>query len=177
MSGKINLYAPFPGVKDGLTLCTLLLDKKKLKEVLGVVKILDARITEVNEAIEVLGKANQMDRLLREAKQQDEEALFALGEAKKNAGEIQKDARSWAEDLRLKIVEREAKAAAREKILAEGEARLKADVERWKKDADKFEVAAVEREKTTVRLLEEAQGLKKRYEAALASMKAGVAAA
>ncbi len=33
--GKISLHAPFNGVKDGLTLCTLLLDEEKLKEVMG----------------------------------------------------------------------------------------------------------------------------------------------
>ena len=73
---KINLYAPFAGVKDGLTLCTLLRDPKKLEEVMGVIEILDGRIREVNEAIEILGKASRMDALLREATQKNQDAAF-----------------------------------------------------------------------------------------------------
>ena len=174
---KVNLYAPFAGVKDGLTLCTLLRDKKKLKEVLGVVEILDVRIAEINQAIETLGKASKMDALLREASQKNQDAAFVLNEAKESAGQIQQDAKTWADDLRSKLVKREKTVTAGEKALADGEARLKAGMDAWQADSAKSNVAIAKHEQTTARLLEQAKALKKRYETALASMKADVAAA
>lgn len=174
---KINLYAAFPGVKDGLTLCTLLQNKKKLKEVMGVIQILDDRTRKINESIEVLGKASKMDALLREANQKNQDATFALDQAKEEAGRIQRDAKSWADDLRSKIIEREKK-------LGDGEKKLAGDISQHisiqntlQADLAKREAKVAEREKTTVRLLDDAKTLKKRHETGLASMKAGVAAA
>lgn len=175
--GKINIYAPFPGVKDGLTLCTLLMDGKKLKEVMSVIKILDGRITEINEAIEVYGKASQMDVLLHKAEQTHQEALFELNEAKEAAGQIQKDAKSWADDLREKIVEREDAATTVEKTLAEDKSRFNADATAWQAEKVKREAELTDQKQLTARKLDEAGKLKIRYETALASMKAGVAAA
>lgn len=175
--GKISLHAPFNGVKDGLTLCTLLLDEKKLKEVMGVIKALEDERVALNEAIEVYGKASQMDVLLRKAAQKDQEALVALNVAKEDAEQTQTDARSAAEKLRVKIVEREDAVTVREKILDEGENRLKADVEAWQIKVVERETKISGQEKTTAVRLDEARKLKKRYETVLASMKAGVAAA
>jgi hypothetical protein len=175
--GKINLYASFPGVKDGLTLCTLLLDKMKLEDVLGVIKALDERTTGINEAIEVLGEASQMDVLLRNAEQKNQEALFELNEAKEAAGQIQKDAKSWAGDLREKIVEREDAVAVGEKALAEDTSRFNADAAAWQAAKAKCEAELADQTQIAARKLDEAQRLKKRYEIALNSMKAGVAAA
>jgi hypothetical protein len=175
--GKINLYAPFAGVKDGLTLCTLLSDKKRLKEVMGVVEILDGRITEINEAIEILGKASEMDVLLRKAKQKDQEALFALNEAKEAAGQIQRDAKSWADELRAKTVEREDAVTIVEKALAEDKSRFNADAVSWQATKVKREAELADQKQLTTRKLGEVEQLKERYETALGSMKAGVAAA
>jgi hypothetical protein len=174
---KVNLYAPFAGVKDGLTLCTLLRDAKKLEEVMGVIEILDGRIREINEAIEILGKASKMDALLREAKQKDQDALFVLNEANENAGQIQKDVKSWADDLREKIVEREDAVAAGEKALAEDKSRFNADAAAWQIAKAKCEAELADQTQLAARKLDEAVGLKKRYETALAVTKAGVAAA
>ncbi len=175
--GKISLHAPFAGVKDGLTLLTLLQDKKKLKEVLGVIQALEDERQALNEAIEVYGKASQMDVLLRKAAQKDQEAAAALREANENAGQIQKDAKSWADDLRVKLVEREGVVTAGEKKLAEDISRHIGIENTRQVDLAEREAKVAEREKTTFRLLDEAQKLKKRYETALASMKAGAAAA
>lgn len=174
---KINIYAPFPGVKDGLTLCTLLTDEKKLKEVMGVIEILDGRITEINEAIEVLGKASKMDSLLREANQKHQDAEFALNEAKEGAGQIQKDAKSWADDLRIRLVEREEIVAAGEKKLAEDAAQFNADIEARRTKMKEREAEVFEQQRVLGGQIEEAKKLKARHETALASMKAGVAAA
>ncbi len=174
---KVNLYASFPGVKDGLTLCTLLMDKKKLKEVMGIIEILDARIMEINEAIEVYGKASQMDVLLRNAEQKHQEALFELNEAKESAGQIQKDAKSWADDLREKIVEREDAVAIVEKTLAEDKSRFNADMEARQIKMKDREAEVFEQQRVLDGQVEEAKKLKARQAAALASMKAGVAAA
>lgn len=175
--GKISLHAPFNGVKDGLTLCTLLLDKKKLKEVMGVIKALEDERVALNEAIEVYGKASQMDVLLRNAGQKDRDAATALNEAKEKAGQIQTDARSWAEKLRVKIVEREDAVTVQEKTLVEGEIRFKADVDAWQIKMVEHETKISGQEKTIAVRLDEARKLKKRLDTALKSMKADVAAA
>ena len=175
--GKISLHAPFNGVKDGLTLCTLLLDEEKLKEVMGVIKALEDERVALNEAIEVYGKASKMDVLLRNARQKDQEAAAALNEAREKAEQIQTDAQSGAEKLCVKIVEREEAVTAREKILDVNENRLKANVDTWQIEVTERETKISGQEKTTAVRLDEARKLKKRYQAALASMKAGVAAA
>ena len=175
--GKINLLAPFPGVKDAITILTLLEDKKKLKEVLGVIKTLEDERQALNESIEVYGKASKMDVLLRNAGQKDQEAAAALSEAKEGAEKIQKDAKTWADDLCSKLVDREDAVKTGEKSLAEGEAQFKADVVRWDRGMKESNKKVAEREQTTLRLLGEAQKLKERHDIALDSMKAGVAAA
>ena len=175
--GKVSLHAPFAGVKDGLTLLTLLQDKKKLKEVLGVVKALEDERQALNEAIETYGKASQMDVLLRNAGQKDQEAATALNEAKEKAGQIQKDAKTWADDLRSKLVEREKAVTVSEEALAKDRSLFSADTDTWQGALAKSKAEIAEREKKTGRLLDEAQKLKNRYETALASMKADVAAA
>lgn len=174
---KYNIYGPFAGVKDGLTLLTLMDDKKKLKEMKGVLKALEDERQALNEAIEVYGKAKKMDGLLSMAETKNREADVALSAAKESAGQIQKDAKTWADDLRSKIVEREEAVTAGERKLAENEARHKVDVELWNKGVEQFEIKIAEREKTTVRLNDEALALKKRLDIALKSMKADVAAA
>ncbi len=174
---KINLYAPFAGVKDGLTLCTLLRDPKKLEEVMGVIEILDGRIREVNEAIEILGKASRMDALLREATQKNQDAAFELNEAKDSAGQIQKDVKSWADDLRKKIVAREDAVTIVEKSLVEDKSRFNADMEARQAKMKEREEEVFEQQRILSGQVEEAKKLKARQAIALASMKAGVAAA
>lgn len=174
---KFNLYGPFAGVKDGLTLLTLLSDKKKLKEILGVLAALEDERQALNEAIEVYGKAKKMDGLLMAAETKDREAASALAAAKENAGKLQKDAKTWADDLRSKLVTREKMLEASAKILADGKNRLKADTDAWQIKMVERETKIARQEKTTAARLDEARKLKKRYETALGSMKAGVAAA
>lgn len=174
---KYNIYGPFAGVKDGLTLLTLLQDKKKLKEIMGVIKALEDERQALNEAIEVYGKAKKMDGLLMSAEMKDREAASALAAAKESAGGIQKDAKTWANDLRGKLVTREKMLEASAKILADGENRLKADTDAWKAALAETQVGIAEREKRTLGLLDEAEVLKNRYAAALANMKADAAAA
>ena len=176
MSGKVNLYAPFAGVKDGLTLLTLLSDKKKLKEVLATVKILDERIIEINQAIEVYGKASKMDSLLRDAAQKDVDAQYELDEAKKAAEHIYRDTKSWADDLLARLKTREEVVAENEKILAAGRERLTSDTKTFDTRSAERESSISEREAKTVRLNEEAAVVKARLDTALENMKADVAA-
>ncbi len=174
---KYNLYAPFAGVKDGLTLLTLLQDKKKLKEIMGVIVALEDERQGLNEAIEVYGKAKKMDGLLSAAETKDREADAALSAAKESAGQIQKDAKTWANDLRSKIVEREEVVTAGEKKLAENEAHHKADVDRWEDKMKKRETEVFKQQRELGGQIAEAKEIKERHTVALASMKAGVAAA
>ena len=175
--GKINLHAPFAGVKDALTLLTLLQDKKKLKEILGVVKALEDERQALNEAIEVYGKASKMDVLLRNVQQKDQEAAVALREAKENAGQTQKDAKTWADDLRGKLVEREKVVTVLENTVVKDRSLFNTDRDTWQAALAEAKAEIAKREQTTARLLDEAKALKNRYETALASMKAGAAAA
>ena len=174
---KYNIYGPFAGVKDGLTLLTLLQDKKKLKEILAVITALEDERQGLNEAIEVYGKAKKMDGLLSAAETKNREAENRLADAKNAAGTIQIDAKSWAESLRAKIVEREEAVTAGEKKLAENEAHHKADVDRWEDKMKKRETAVFEQQRVLGGQIAEAKEIKERHAVALASMKAGVAAA
>lgn len=174
---KYNLYGPFAGVRDVFTLLTLMDDKKKRKEFLNVAKTLEEERGAINEAIEVYGKASKIEGLVMSAEAKDREAEAALAMAKESAGQIQTDAKTWAGDLRSKIVEREEAVTAGEKKLAENEAHHKADVDRWEDKMKKRETEVFEQQRVLGSQIAEAKKIKERHTIALASMKAGVAAA
>ena len=175
--GKVNLYAPFAGVKDGLALLALLQDKKRLKEVLGVVKLLDERIKEINEAIEVYGKANQIDGLLNAARQKSEEAERALAAAQDQAAEVQAEAQATVEANREALDGQAAAVAARENRVSAAEAA-------FKRKSEAQEAAMAEREANAAALgaqatarLAEAEETNARYQAMIDDVKKRAAAA
>ena len=174
---RVNLYAPFAGVKDGLTLCTLLLDKKKLEAVLGVVKELDDKITEINAAIEVYGKASKIDVLVRNAAQKDQEAGAALNEAVQQATNTKEEAKAWATIQREKVAQHETAVTKRESELSAAKAEFKTQSDAQQADLKARDAKVVENERKAEGLVAQHQKLKDRYEHALEALKVGVAAA
>ena len=170
MSGKINLYAPFAGVKDGLTLCTLLLDEKKLKEVTAVIQELDARIAEINEAIETYGKASEMDTLLRVAGQKNQEAKQTLAAARSQAEETLAQAQATIDSKRKALDGQAAAVVAREEHMTEAEAAFKTEAERQQADMTDREAKAAKREDKATADLAEAKETKARYERLIADI-------
>ncbi len=174
---KVSLYAPFAGVKDGLSLLTLLQDKKELEKVLEVVKTLDEKITEVNEAIEVYGKASKIDDLVRRTQQKEREAGAALNEAVQEATKTKADAKSWADQQRQKAVQREIAATERENELSKSQAAFNSVAESKRDELAAREKKIVENEQRAEALKGQYEKLKLRYENALEALKTGVAAA
>ncbi len=175
--GKINLHAPFAGVKDGLALCTLLSDKKKLREVLGVIEHLESERTKLNAAIEVYGKAGQIDGLLSAAKEKLTEATRRLDAAGAKAQGIELAAQKTADQQHGVLKERELALGEREKKLADGEARLKAASESAEAEMAKREKHAADLQTAAARAIAEGSKLKQRYTSALEKLKADVEAA
>ncbi len=170
MSGKINLYAPFAGVKDGLTLCTMLRDPEKLEEVLGTIKVLDERIDEINEAIETYGKASEMDTLLRVAGQDRREAAETLAAARVQAAEIVTEAEDGIFSDRKEVSAKAAALKQGQHALANAEAGFKAESEQQQADMTEREAAAAKREDKATADLAEAKETKARYERLIADI-------
>ena len=174
---KYELYAPFSGVKDGLTLLTLLQDKKKLAEVMGVLEALEGERTKLNEAIEVYGKAKKMDGLLHKAQENAALSEKALSEATANSETVRAEAKHWADELNRKSKTREADVKQREDAVEEGERLLENEKARFTQESKIAEAKIAKDEQTATKRLEEATALRDRYQKILDDMKAGAAAA
>lgn len=174
---KYNIYGPFAGVKDGLTLLTLLSDKKKLQEVLGVVKALEDEREALNEAIEVYGKAKKMDGLLSSAETKEALAEAELKKAMVNAEEIRSKARNWADGLGKKTQERATAVTHREDRVSVAESELARERARNDQENTKREATITENERIASGLLAQGNDLKKRYHEALQRMKENAEAA
>ena len=153
-------------------------DEKKAEDFFSKLESLKV---EINEGIQKTASVKEIDRLLLQARANQnmtaEELEGARKEAKESVEQIKKDAKSWSDDLRKKTVERENAVAVVEKTLAEDKSRFNADAVAWQAAKSKYEAELADQKQLTARKLDEAGELKKRYETALASMKAGVAAA
>ena len=174
---NVNLYAPFAGVKDGLTLLTMLQDKKKLAETLGIVKILDDRIAEINQAIEVYGKTSEIDKLLRKAAENNAEAEKTLTEATVNSETVRDEAKHWADALNKKSKTRKADVKQREDAADEDKRLLENEKARFTQESKIAEARIAKDEQAATSRLEEATALRARYQKILDDMKAGAAAA
>ena len=174
---KHELYAPFAGVKDGLTLLTLLMDKKKLVEMLGVLKGLEGTRNQVNEAIETYGKAKKMAELLRQAEAKNMEADKTLRDATANSETVRAEAKYWAAELVKKSKTREADVKQREDAVEEGERRRCLAEAQFVQERKIAEAKIATDEQAATKRLEEANALQSRYQKILDDMKAQAAAA
>ncbi len=173
----VNLYAAFPGVKDGLTLLTLLQDKKKLEAVLGVVKDLDDRITEINTAIEVYAKTDKIEILLRDTGLKNRDAAAALNEAVQESTKTKEDAKAWAAAHREKVIQLQTAVTERESELSKAKAEFQVKAEAGETEFKAREAAIAKNEQKAEGQLAQGTKLKERYEHALDALKTATAAA
>jgi len=142
---KFNAIIPPKGMQDLASLIAFLSDQKKLEKQFN--KLADL-IVEVNEAIEIHGKANKIPALLENAEKvneqakqdlidQETKASEALSHAQTRAAEIMTKAKEEAEDhttqakqaadkLNKKSLEREKRCKKAEESLAEKQAEFAA---------------------------------------------------
>lgn len=144
-------------------------------------KRLDALKVEINEGLGKAATIDQIDRLLLQARTDQNMASEELSDARGKAESLIAAARAKS---CKEVGDRDAKSQARERVvisgekkLAEDESRFNANVQTWHTDLAKREAQLADQKQLTARKLDEAGKLKKRYETALAVTKAGVAAA
>ncbi len=114
---KFNLYGPFGGVRDAITLLSLMEDKKKRKEFLGVVTALEEERQALNETIEVYGKAKKMDGLYAAAVDQEARTRRLLDDAGVEVAELRAKAKKETGAAREKVRLREKAVDVQEQAL------------------------------------------------------------
>lgn len=154
---------------------------KDKKEVEAFFSKLESLKDEINEGIQKTASVKEIDRLLLQARADQIMTAEELEGARKEAKQLVTVAR----DKSLKEVKaRDGKSLAREKDVTAGEknlaareSRFKAGVEAWQAEMKKREAEVFEQQRVLGGQIAEAKEIKERHTVALASMKAGVAAA
>ena len=120
----LQIYGPRPQAKTALDVLSMLMDKKKRKEVMVALEAVETEREKLNEAIAVYGKAEKIGSLLRSATEKDSAAKRLLDDANTEAAEIRAKAKKDTDAARERAKVREDAVATQKKEFDAREAEL-----------------------------------------------------
>lgn len=173
---KFDFYGPFSGVKDGISLLTMLSDNEKLATVLEIANKLEGERNRLNKAIETYGKISQIEAILENANAKDRIAKKNLQESDKKINQDSAKFNQECKKIKDKLVYDKGQLTKRENEVKKQEADLKNHIQQQEEKFYETQRKLEQKERELHSQMSETTELKKRWEKAIADLKKQAAA-